>query len=44
MLLGILAIGTPMLLVNCKSGLSKIIIDRFNGLLIENLILEYYQK
>ena len=31
-----LALGTPVVSVNCKSGPKEIIKDRFNGLLVEN--------
>jgi glycosyltransferase involved in cell wall biosynthesis len=31
-----LALGTPVISVNCKSGPSEIIINEYNGLLIEN--------
>lgn len=31
-----LALGTPVVSVNCKSGPSEIIINEFNGLLVEN--------
>ncbi len=31
-----LALGTPVVSVNCKSGPSEIVIDEYNGLLVEN--------
>jgi glycosyltransferase involved in cell wall biosynthesis len=36
MLVESLALGTPVISVNCESGPSEIIIDKHNGLLVEN--------
>ena len=39
-----LAIGTPVVSVDCKSGPNEIIIDRHNGLLVENHNVDAFSK